>query len=316
MKRTIVQLVLLLLALSCVREEVQTERLGLGLEPSIHTFLWKVGGDGGAGISRGSDENRAYGPQSIACLSDGRLGILDNMNGRLVEFAADGSIVGETGASPMTVDVVGLIDGYAALELARNLITIQRDDGSVEEKTLPVGLAPVQSLALDVEGRPLIRTAYQEEVVVSDGGIARGTQGLRAFDGNRYQVVAAVDGAKVRLGGRWRFDRVHCPQIAGDGCSTENLGLLPFSAAAVRFMDTMDGGLVFLADHLSEDRGVERKIHILDAELEILMTVDLEGGLYTPNQQVRVCQDGTLVWFIPGEDGLVIGRLERERGSE
>jgi hypothetical protein len=246
------------------------------------------------------------GPRSIACTDDG-VALLDAPGRRVLRFAADGTLAGETPVAALADDLVAVAGGWALLSGPARRVILADGDGTTRETiSLPAGLAPATGLSLE-DGELLVTTAYQDALPLRTPALDAIVEGVPCGGGARCQLLG--DAAAPGASRSFRLLVAAPPRLEGDGLRFEDRGRLPVEAAAARLVGRDGEALVILADTRAADGAVQRALLWVTPELDLEDRVDLavRGGA-TAFRQVATCPGGGVAWTEEISGGIRVTR--------
>lgn len=265
------------------------------------------GGAGQVGLAPAAEERPAQGPLSLAAAPGGGLWLLDQLNGRLIQLAPDGSWHGAVPCPPGATDLlVGAEGRVHVLSLINHRVSILAPSGRLaEELALPLPLRLVAGLALDGQGRLLLVNAYQETFTLGLAGdrtrwpelLHTKVEGVPGPSGGPRQQAVLRHGHGVLL----RFG----PAAGGQPVEVplRETGAL----ASLAVLDsTAEGRTLLLAERFGGD-AVGRALLVLGADGRVERTLPLPTRpLYFPYREFAPAGRGVLFQLLPLPDGLQV----------
>jgi hypothetical protein len=147
------------------------------------------------GLTAGGPEYLARGPQAVAVAADGTLRLLDNVNGRILALAADGStrvLVADVAhdAEDLVIGSDGALAVYSPLQ-SRAWI-FDADGAPAGSVAIDRSIRGITGITLGASRQVLVRTAYQETLVA--GSPAAPVELATMLAGKREGAFVLPDG--------------------------------------------------------------------------------------------------------------------------
>lgn len=291
----------------------RTPQLGRSLAdfPAERVLPWGSG-DGEVGLVPAAEDRAPFGPLSAAIGNRGNVFVLDQVNGRVVELAFDGSWLGARPAplapSDMSIDSAGR---PAVLSLVNHRLSILEKQGVVEEIEVPMVLQ-IGGISTTPQGDFLLLDAHQETFRLGHSGAWIGWPDLLK---TKVEGHAQASGGRplqtlVRDGRAWILYRVPHQQ---EPEMIPLQGSEDVASAVVLASFANDEALVVF----ERWRGAEavRSLARYSLSGELRVETPLEGQpIAFPFKELVPDDHGAVLQLLPLEDGLHL-RVSRVGGA-
>jgi hypothetical protein len=267
-------------------------------------------GDGELRLQPHVAESIAYGPNAVATLPNGRALVLDRLAARVVELDADSAVRTVAQVPADSEELVAGADGsfLAFSPLRARAFVFGADGQAAGDVLVPRALHDLQTLGLGPSHRVLVKTGYQETLVVGSPSaplalaVTLGTKREGAFqlaDGRGIAVRADANGARLLV----------VSQASDDSARSTVLDshALPGNPSAARIIG-LEGKVACLRTERvtsSPAISVERRALCMNVESGVVALDQAlpAPGLYLPRSELAL-GGGRLSFIHPEPDGL------------
>jgi hypothetical protein len=294
-------------------------------------------GPGEVGLRSGGEERAAFGPAAIALAADGRVYVLDQMNGRVLALDPQGrdGAAGITTFAEVPVDcehlAVGPDGAVGVASMLRSRIWLYGPEGGMPVGTIevPRTIRHVRGLALTGSRRVWLHTAFQESFLLGSPAAPLSLTSVLAGKREGAAFLGDGTGLQVRLGSDGRVELLAVDPPSGSAGAeelraaerTRRVMVLSArqagsagSAARIVGVDEASGVVCVRLEEVSQPAGggavsVDRMLTCVEAATERkLLELGLpQPGLYTPRQEIAVgASAGRVAWMHPTSRGLEI----------
>ncbi|PJB34590.1 MAG: hypothetical protein CO108_27875 [Deltaproteobacteria bacterium CG_4_9_14_3_um_filter_63_12] len=292
------------LSISGAPDKSATLSRSLAAFPDSILLPWGAG-EGQVGLIPAAPERAAFGPLSAAIGNDGTVFILDQVNGRLVELAPNGTWRGTRPAplapTDLSVDSAGR---PAVLSLVNHRLSIVEEQGVVEEIETPMVLQ-VGALSSTRQGDFLLLGAHQETFRLGRPGAWIGWPDLlkTKVEGHAQECGGEPLQTLLQDGRAWLLHRVPLQQ---ESERVELQGTEGVASAVVLASLSSNEALVVLERW--QGAGVVRSLARYGPSGELHAETPLVGQPVSfPFKDLVPADDSAVLRLLPHEDGL---RLE------